>query len=1604
MDLTVPLDHQIEGLKLKLFTNAEVSTISLDDPRFSWLGMSAPDWIDAATIGDMVEQLPVHETTVRLLDHLVAYTQEALTAKLEDELQDIVSPLVAPAHAAAIIARLGWTGREPVTLASAASLSGVSRERIRQLEERLLDDLEEIQVWTPVLDRVLAIAARSAPVNEKSLASHLHAAGLSAKPDYSAASLINAQHALRRSDALALFTRNGHRVVARKDDPQANTQFEQTDTIRLTASKLVGNQGMTSIVEVARVAGKVESLPAVSEALASDKSFEITTDGWVFRSDHVLRNPLVNRVDKLLAIAPTVPVEEAITQLRRESREPRALWITPEAIRAFILWHPLYELVDDYIRRTRPVSEEEALSPAERVIVDHLRQKGGTDFFPSLRIAAASQDVTQVNLTSILRNSPIIRREGDRGTYIYHLVGQKDTASGDRVGPVAEQLDPREVSDGGGQPPNTRAVELPPSHTADVEVVESQGVRQRISEILETYAGSVGLCALDELTAEVRRSDVLVDTNQLRSAITLRIEALAVLPGDWVISIGPPESSPPTRYLRRMLAVYQGSPLPEEVAYAQFQRQKEAYASLTREAFLSFVDRHPDADLDGGRIRARQGLVLREDQELSHLELPIVRALRRHGALTPEQLWARMGRQWTAGKTRFRQQLLFCAVVVDTGMGTYEALQPSTRQRRLIAGRTEHDSSTIHVAPVPEHPDSISLDIPDASIIGNIHLALIACNARNELVDLQSLRDSLEVAGAPAESAAILHALAIMPEVAVLPGGKVAFIGDRAESVITRGIRKILAVAAPISIDKLKVQLGRAVPSIAHLGPDAFDVLINQHPDIAIEDGTFVVPRDDLSLVTRNELNKAERKVHDALSAIGPIRSAGTIGLTGISTQDMQRILELSVVIAETSDGYSALAAIDDPARRMPAPLYDDPDLPPISTPHEGVGAHGFTKTEVWPLGQVLDMVNGNVLVLPEIQRGYVWKPPQVRDLVDSLYRGFPIGTLLIWQTEESLRARAIGQTSRSPGVPTSSGTMYLLDGQQRITSLLRALGDQNPLLFDTVTEEFSTDTIVSRRNRRNLSVSGILHDPARALLDLPSDLAPEEAELAKQHVLHLATILERKVAVDILHNFSYEEVTNIFVRVNQKGTRLKAAELALAQIAQRLPNMISDDVSAYAASLHARGWNFDDQFLLRCLTAVARDRSSYKHLVSMHRDDVQEAWARTMPAMEEWLSLLESRLGITSMEFLTSINGHVVPIAWLASAPANPHLDRLLEWFVHAQVWSRYTGASETNMDFDLQRLRLGKSGNPFPTLQQSLRATGQSARIAQADLVGSRRQSSLRLLMYLNARRLNSPDIATGIPITSTGTPVTPLEMVQVFPTTLTRKHGTASELSELTNYVLGWRGSVTTDPVLTLVAESPEVVKAAHSLPGEGFDFEPRHFREFLRQRRRLLVASFNETLRWLAGPLDTEILSVTGNGEVELDHEDGSRMREESGTYSRDLPVHQHGALGAIQERIHERILGLGRGVVQRAGVAYFSYLTLKRSTTRPFATLAKDPAVLEWTIDIPASEIHDPRGFTDRVPLHGKRGIGDTQFRISSEADVNYAMFLIEQAYERAIRS
>lgn len=204
----------------------------------------------------------------------------------------------------------------------------------------------------------------------------------------------------------------------------------------------------------------------------------------------------------------------------------------------------------------------------------------------------------------------------------------------------------------------------------------------------------------------------------------------------------------------------------------------------------------------------------------------------------------------------------------------------------------------------------------------------------------------------------------------------------------------------------------------------------------------------------------------------------------------------------------------------------------------------------------VLAWVNSGEIAIPEIQRPFVWDSSKVRDLMDSLYQGFPIGYIIAW---------------RNPNVrlkdgSVSEGKKVLIDGQQRITALTAAILGQYVIdkhyrrvkiriAFDPINERFEVQNPAILKDKTWLPDIADALSGKVGLIRLVreySALNPDvEEEQIEQSFSRLTSIVKKPIGmIELVPELDIETVTEIFIRINSKGVVLSQADFAMSKIA----------------------------------------------------------------------------------------------------------------------------------------------------------------------------------------------------------------------------------------------------------------------------------------------------------------------------------------------------------------------------------------------------------------------------------------------------------------------
>lgn len=208
------------------------------------------------------------------------------------------------------------------------------------------------------------------------------------------------------------------------------------------------------------------------------------------------------------------------------------------------------------------------------------------------------------------------------------------------------------------------------------------------------------------------------------------------------------------------------------------------------------------------------------------------------------------------------------------------------------------------------------------------------------------------------------------------------------------------------------------------------------------------------------------------------------------------------------------------------------------------------------PIETLLTWVKSGEIAIPEIQRPFVWEATKVRNLLDSLYHGYPIGYLIVWRNP----------TMKLKDGTSSAGKRILIDGQQRVTALMAALLGREVLTKDYETvririafhpqeERFEvTNPAISKDVSWIDDVADVFSPDASIteLTDTYSDKNPSADRKRISRVLEkLRKIINNHVGViELAEELDIETVTEIFIRVNSAGTELSQADFAMSKIA----------------------------------------------------------------------------------------------------------------------------------------------------------------------------------------------------------------------------------------------------------------------------------------------------------------------------------------------------------------------------------------------------------------------------------------------------------------------
>lgn len=411
-----------------------------------------------------------------------------------------------------------------------------------------------------------------------------------------------------------------------------------------------------------------------------------------------------------------------------------------------------------------------------------------------------------------------------------------------------------------------------------------------------------------------------------------------------------------------------------------------------------------------------------------------------------------------------------------------------------------------------------------------------------------------------------------------------------------------------------------------------------------------------------------------------------------------------------------------------------------------------FKKVD-FSLSALLSQIESGQIGLPDIQRPFVWKNSKIRNLFDSMYRGYPVGYLLFWENGDPASQKAIGTNLKQ-----SVSSLLIVDGQQRLTSLYAVLKG-----IPVVRENYQTEKIEIAFNPLDgtfeVADAAIRKDPAfipdisviwsqstnlfefaaKFLSDLKSarEFTSSEEDRIKAALMRLYSLTHFPfTALQLTSAVNEEQVSEVFVRINSEGKKLNQSDFILTLMSVfwdegrfALEKFCRDarQPSMGTASPFNHFIRPEPDQLLRVSIGVGFRRAKLPTVYSILRGkdletgqfsaerrtdqfEILKAAQADVLNLQYWHDFLKALIlsGYRSERIISSeaavIFAYTLYLLGRTVYKVEEHRLRhiIAQWFFMSALTGRYTSSSESAMEFDLANLRNINDANEFVSILQ--------------------------------------------------------------------------------------------------------------------------------------------------------------------------------------------------------------------------------------------------------------------------------------------------------------
>lgn len=365
-------------------------------------------------------------------------------------------------------------------------------------------------------------------------------------------------------------------------------------------------------------------------------------------------------------------------------------------------------------------------------------------------------------------------------------------------------------------------------------------------------------------------------------------------------------------------------------------------------------------------------------------------------------------------------------------------------------------------------------------------------------------------------------------------------------------------------------------------------------------------------------------------------------------------------------------------------------------------------KSEREYLREICTKIDSGYYAIPVFQRDYVWKKEQVLELFDSISKGYPIGSVMLWRPIDMLNSKDI-LTDEIKEEPAPA--YYVLDGRQRLTTFYGCVSNREKDEIFKLSYNLENETFeYSRKERVEVLQVSDIYDTFTLLTKLQQIMScvqdQEKAKMYIENARRLNTILQSYVIGEmLLDNCSLDEASIVFTRINSKGTNISKTFM-LQAVSYKKENgiLLSKEIDGILESLQP--YDFDklsSDDILNCFYRWYSGKNFYDAQMkdmegvnfTVHLQEIKETILRTVEFLYDECHVLSSRILPYSKQ--------LIALTWFFKEFKQPTVDQIKElkkWFYYTTSCQSFQNSSLSNVRFIFNRFEeyvLGKNDLAF-------------------------------------------------------------------------------------------------------------------------------------------------------------------------------------------------------------------------------------------------------------------------------------------------------------------